>query len=374
MAQPEFNAPDFVDDNSPDDIQSRMMANLPSDIDDIPEGFPYDFTMPSAIEKAELIEFHLVRALMIAFPEYAWGEWLDLHGKQVNLERHAASAATGHLLLEGEAGTEIEAGTIFCIPAVNDTPAIEYTTDEDCVIGDDGTVMVAITAVEAGAGSNAPAGAISIMNEPVDEITGISNPDAIVGGTEEESDDDYYDRIAAEYESIRTYLGNDTDYKRWAQEAGAGDCVIDAAAEGPGTVKLVLIDTNGQPASNNLVQKVYDYIVSPGDRSKRLLPTACAKLICVAASTVPIDYVCNGLQFDEDVTSIEEITRQFRELLKTVYSSAKAEGVLRYNQVRSLITDIVGVNDFDEFLMNGSDQNITFKSEEYPDSGTCDFS
>lgn len=374
MAQPEFNAPDFVDDNSPDDIQSRMMANLPSDIDDTPEGYPYDFTMPSAIEKAELIEFHLVRALMIAFPEYAWGEWLDLHGKQVNIERHAASVATGHLFLKGEAGTEIEAGTIFCIPAVEDVPAVEYTTDEDCVIGDDGTVMVAITAVEAGAGSNAPAGAISIMNEPVDEITGISNPDAIVGGTEEESDDDYYDRIAAEYESSRTYIGNDTDYKRWAQEAGAGDCVIDAADEGPGTVKLVLIDTNGQPASDALVQKVYDYIVSPEDRSKRLLPTACAKLICVTASTVPIDYVCTGLQFDEDVTSIEEITRQFRELLKTVYSSAKTEGVLRYNQVRPLITGIVGVSDFDEFLMNGSDKNITFTSEEYPETGTCDFS
>lgn len=374
MAQPEFKAPDFVDDNRPSDIQARMMSNLPSDIDDTPEGFPYDFTMPSAIEKSELIEFHLVRALMIAFPEYAWGEWLDLHGKQVNIERHAASVASGYLLLKGEAGTEIEAGTIFCVPAVDDTPAIEYTTDEDCVIGDDGTVMVAITAVEAGADSNAPAGAISIMNEPMDEITGISNPDAIRGGAEEENDDDYYDRIAAEYESSRTYLGNDADYKRWAQEAGAGDCVIDAAGDGPGTVKLVLIDTNGQPASNNLVQKVYDYIVSPEDRSKRLLPTACAKLICVAASTVPIDYVCTGLQFDEDITSIEEITRKFKELLKTVYSSAKAEGVLRYNQVRPLITDIVGVSDFDDFLMNGSDKNITFTSEEYPETGTCDFS
>lgn len=374
MAQPEFIAPDFVDDNKPDDIQERMMSNLPGDIDNMPEGFPYDFTMPSAIEKSELIEFHLVRALMIAFPEYAWGEWLDLHGKQVGIKRHEATYATGYLLVQGEAGAEIEAGTIFCVPAVEDTPAIEYRTDEDCVIGDNGTVMVAITAVEAGAASNALAGAITIMNEPLDEVTGLTNPDVISGGSEEETDDDYYDRLAAEYDSSRTYLGNDMDFKRWAQEAGAGDCVIDDAAEVPGTVKLVLVDTNGQPASDVLVQKVYDYIVSPNDRSRRLLPTACAKLICVAASTVLIDYSCTGLQFDAAVTSIGQIRDSFKELLKTVYVRAKAEGVLRYNQVRSLITDIEGVSDFDEFLMNESEQNITFNSEEYPRTGVCDFS
>ena len=79
MAQPEFEVPDFIDGSTPEDIQERMMANLPEDIDDMPGGFPYDFTMPSAIEKSELIQFHLVRALMAAFPQYAWGEWLDLH-------------------------------------------------------------------------------------------------------------------------------------------------------------------------------------------------------------------------------------------------------------------------------------------------------
>lgn len=373
MPQPEFIAPDFVDDNDPDSIHERMMQNLPDDIDDTPGGFPSDFTMPSAIEKSELIQFHLIRALMIAFPQYAWEEWLNLHGRQAHVTRHEASKATGYLRIKGEPETEIEAGTIFCVPAVDDIPAIEYETSEDCIIGEDGTVTVAITAVEAGADGNVRTGSISIMDEPIDEITEIINPEAVTGGAEAESDDDYYDRIAAEYESNRTYLGNDGDYKRWAQEAGAGDCIVDSAANGPGTVKLVLVDVNGQPASDDLIQQVYNYIVSSDDRSTRLLPTACAELSCVAAKTVAINYSCTGLEYD-DTTSIEHIISEFESKLKILYSSAKSKGVLRYNDVRPLITSIDGVEDFDTFLINGNTFNIAFTSEEYPETGKCEFS
>lgn len=373
MPQLDFTPPDFIDDNSAEDIHERMMANLPEDIDDTPGGYPYDLTMPSAIEKSELIEYHLVRALMIAFPQYAWDEWLDLHGQQVNIKRHEGQFSTGILKLEGEPGTEIEKGTVFLAPATDNSPAVEFSTDENCMIDEAGVALISITALEPGAASNVNAGAISIMDEPVDEITGIANPSATSGGTAEESDDDYYDRIATEYESSKTYLGNDTDYKRWAQEAGAGDCIVDACADGPGTVKLIIVDQNGQPASKKLAEDVFNYIVSPEDRTKRLLPTACAKLTCVSATTVPINYSCTGLQFDAS-TGIEEITESFKTALKTVYSIAKSAGILRYNQVRPLITGIAGVTDFDEFLMNGSMQNISFKSDEYPETGTCDFS
>lgn len=373
MPQLEFTPPDFIDDNSAEDIHERMMANLPEDIDDTPGGFPFDWTFPSAIEKSELIEFHLVRALMIAFPQYAWDDWLELHGQQVHVTRHAGQCATGTLQIEGEPGTEIEQGTVFLVPATDDTPVVEFETDQDCIIDESGVVVVGITALEPGADSNVKAGSISIMDEPVDEITSISNPEATSGGTPDESDDDYYDRIAAEYESSKTYLGNDTDFKRWAQEAGAGDCIVDGGADGPGTVKLILIDQNGQPANAQLVEDVFHYIVSPEDRTKRLLPTACAKLTCVPATTVKLNYSCTGLQID-DSTSIEKVRTRFEELLKPVYSQSKAEGVLRYNRIRSLVIEIEGVTDFDDFLVNGDRENILFKSEEYPETGICTFS
>lgn len=108
--QPEFNRPEFLEGNSAEEIHERMMNNLPDDIDDMPGGFPYDMTMPAALEKDEIINFHIVRALMISFPEYAWDEWLDLHGRQVHLTRHEAEPAFGYVKITAAEGTEILSG------------------------------------------------------------------------------------------------------------------------------------------------------------------------------------------------------------------------------------------------------------------------
>lgn len=373
MAQPEFINPEFIEGNSKEEIHDRMMAELPDDIDDMPGGFPYDFTMPAAMEKDEFINYHMVRALMIAFPQYAWDDWLDLHGQQVHLERHAPDYASGEITITGTPGTLILSGTVFCTPSTDDSPSLEYATDEDCTIGDDGSVTVTVTATVAGTQSNIAANSICIMAVPDKNITGINNNEPITGGTERESNDDFYDRIAAEYENSMTYLGNDTDYVRWAKQAGAGDCIVDSAWNGPGTVKLVLVDANGQPANEALIEAVYNYIVSPDDRSARLLPTGTAELTVVAATTVPIKFTCTGLQYD-DSTDIEQIKEDFKAAVKAVYSVAKDESILRYNDVRPILSSISGVDDFEEFYMNDSMENIRLAKSEYPETGTLDFS
>ena len=326
-----------------------------------------------ALEKDEIINFHIVRALMIAFPEYAWDEWLDLHGRQVHLTRHEAEPAFGYVKITAVEGTEILSGTVFCTAATETGPSIEYATTEDAVVGGEGSVLIPVSAVEAGTGSNVAANTVVLMMVPDKNVTEINNPEPIRGGTERETDDDFYDRISAEYDNSMTYLGNDTDYKRWAKQAGAGDAIVIPAWNGPGTVKLVLVDGNGKPANAKLVQDVYNYIVSPNDRSARLLPTGTAELTCAAATTVAVNYVIAGLSYDE-TTGIEQIKADFTEAVRAVYAQAKTEGVLRYNDVRPLISAITGVEDFETFTMNGKMQNITLKSEEYPDTGTLNFS
>lgn len=350
-----------------------MMNTLPGDIDDMPGGFPYDFTMPAALENDKFINFHLVRALMIAFPQYAWDEWLDLHGRQVHLERHTPEKAYGNVRVTGTPGTEIPSGTTFCTPATDTGPSIEFSSVETAIIGDDGTAMIHVLAVESGTGSNVAANTVVLMTKPRKNITEVVNLEPITGGTERESNDDFYDRISAEYQNSMTYLGNDADYERWAKQAGAGDCIVIAAAEGPGTVKLILIDGNGQPANEKLVQAVYDYIVSPEDRTKRLLPTACSKLICEPAITVKVNFTITGLIF-ETITNIEQIKADFTAAVKAVYTKAKLEGILRYNDVRPVISNITGVTDYETFLMDGEMKNIRLDSEEYPETGTLNFS
>ena len=81
-----------------------------------------------------------------------------------------------------------------------------------------------------------------------------------------------------------------------------------------------------------------------------------------------MNYTCTGLIYDSEHTSIEEITAQFEALVKTKYEEAKANNVLRYNDIRPLLADI------SEFMMNGSMNNITLANIEYPATGTVKFS
>lgn len=371
----EFTPPEFVDGAEPEEIQQRMMDALPDGIDDMPGGFPYDFTMPTAIEKSELIQFHLVRTLMLMFPQYAWGNWLDLHAAAAGIERRPAGYASGSVTVTGDPGTVIPDGAIFCTEATDSTPALEYAADSMAIIPEFGSVTVEVTAVEAGRESNTKKNTVVFALTSIKGLSTVNNPDDITGGTDVESDEDLLERIEEEnFRDGATFIGNDSDYIRWAKEVvGVGDCIVVPTWNGPGTVKLIIVDSNGEPANARLIEAVYDHIVSPHDRSLRLLPTACAELTVEAATTKKISYTCTGLVYD-DTTDIPTIVSQFKELVMKEYSEAKVEGILVYNQVRPLITDIPGVSDFDTFLMNGAEENIPLSNDEYAATDQVDFS
>jgi len=362
----EFVAPEFIDENDVESIHERMMAVLPDDIDDMPGGFPYDFTMPTAIVKSELIQYQLVQTLMLMFPMWAWGEWLDLHGSQAGLTRKEAGYARGYVTIEGSLGTVIEKGFGICTQATDSAPSVSYIVDESIVIPEDGSVTLPITAEEPGTVSNVLAGTITLMLKPIDGITSILNAERITGGTDEETDDAFRIRINEANESEgSSYIGNDSDYKRWAKEVvGIGDCIVIPTWNGPGTVKLALVDSNGQPANDQLVTDVYNHIVSPSDRSKRLLPTGCAELTVVAADTKLISYSCENLVFDSS-TNLERVIADFKESLILYYYLAKNSNLVRYNQVHAILSNISGVLDFDNFRMDDSTDNIVLDGYEY---------
>ena len=370
--RPEFQNPEFVQNSDPDIIQERMMDNLPADLSNMPGDFPHDLTMPTAIEISQMIQFHIVRTLMLAFPEYAWDSWLDLHGAQVHVTRHAANYATGQITIKGEPGTLIKEGTVFCVPATDESAAIEYAADTQVELSG-GADKIPVTAVEAGASSNTAANTITIMLKPVRGVLSITNEEPITGGTDIEGDEPYYERIHEEYANSESYIGNDADYIRWAKEVdGIGGCIVQPTWRGPGTVKLILVDSNGDPANQQLQDAVYEHIVSPSDRSKRLMPTGSAELTVAPAKTLPISYVCTGMVLYG--ITCEEAAEAFKKEVYLVYEESKKDGVLRYNDVRPLLAKIKGVEDFSDFTMNGGHGNIQFAAEEYAVTGEVVFS
>ena len=371
MSIPEFIPPSFLSDQDAETIHKRMMENLPPDIDDMENGFPWDFTKPTALEKAEMLEFHLVETLKIMFPMWAYDEWLDYHAKGRGITRKPANAASGELLITGISGTTIPAGFKFAAPATADTPAIEYQTTEKYTIGEDGTARVQITAVEAGPKGNVPANTVTLMMTPIKGITSITNEANITGGTEVESDDELRNRIMEiDAASEASFVGSDGDYKRWAEEVpGVGTALVMPEWAGPGTVKVVVIDANGQPANTAIIAAVYDNIMSPGDRLQRKAPIG-ATVTIEAPTAKELNYTFTlELKAGENQ---ETVLERFKAQLRTYYVEAKKDGVVRYNRVSSILTNTDGVKDFTDLTINGGTVNIDLEEDEYPVTGIVD--
>ncbi len=70
---PAFSAPDWLKTETAEQIQARMMESLPPDIDDTEGGFPWDFTYPTALEKDELLNFHLGNLKVDVSGVVLWG-------------------------------------------------------------------------------------------------------------------------------------------------------------------------------------------------------------------------------------------------------------------------------------------------------------
>lgn len=362
----EFIAPEFVDDNDVETIHARMMDALPEDIDDMPGGFPYDFTMPTAIEKAELVQYHLTQTLQLMFPMWAWGDWLDLHAASAGLSRKPAGKAYGVLHLEGDAGTAIPAGTIFSTEAAENS-AKEYISIKGHETGEDGMAEVEVEAVEAGAESNVMAHMVTLMESPLKGITSVSNPERITGGTDEEDDESLRQRILEAFAaSGASFVGNISDYLRWAKEVtGVGTASVIPEWDGPGTVKVIVTDGNGEPANEHIIDAVYEHIVSPDAPLDRLAPIG-ASVTVAAPRIIDISYSVDVVL--EDGYGIEEVKEAFLGNLKKYYGIAIEERTVMYNHAASFLYHTEGVRDFRNLKINGGTGNIPLDAGTYPQS------
>lgn len=360
-----FITPEFVDNSDPDTIQSRMMNNLPVDISDMPADFPYDFTMPTAIEISRLIQYNLTRTLMLMFPMWAWGEWLDLHGVSAKVTRKQASRASGHVTVTGIAGTIIEEGTVFCTEGTTDVESVEFATTEEATIPEQGTVDIPVASVLTGATYNVTRNTVTLQKQPNENITSVTNENPIRGGTDEEDDDTYRERILEKLRSAEvSFVGCDADYVRWAKEvSGVGSAVVEPEWKGPGTVKVVVADSDGSAVGEETLKAVENYIVSPKDRLKRLAPIGAS----VTISTVQdMTMKYRAVIELESNYSVDNVKEAFLSALKTYYRTAKDNEEIRYTVVSALLSNTAGVIDFSGLKINSGTDNIAVAADYYP--------
>ena len=374
-----FQQPAFLDGLTARSIQENMMRNLPLDIDKTEGGFIWDLTMPTALEKAELLQFHIVRTLQMMHPMWAEGRWLDYHAYDVGIERRPANKASGRLTVQGKPGRLIAKGFVFSVPSVDGAPAIDFETLAEAVIPESGEATIEIQAVLGGRVGNVANDTVTIMRSPISGITHITNKEAITGGAEQETDESLRQRI----DDInagrgKSYTGNNADYQRWAMEvAGVGLAHTVPEYKGPNSVKVIVVDTEGMPANSQILSAVFRHIWGSDDLEDRksmarLAPIGVLHFEVAPPKPILIHYkirLCLAPGTDVD-TLKSRYKAALTKYYMAVVNSTDDVKTIRYNKTYAILADEVpGVADFDEFYMNGATRNVTFQTEEYPVTG-----
>lgn len=356
-----YTPPDFLKNQSTDEIYERMAQNA-SDIDTSQGSMFWDVCMPVAVEKAEMVNFILNETIKVCFPQWSYGIYLENHAQMVGIEgKKPPVKATGTLRITGIPGTVINQGFLFATPAAGGTASIEFATKNAAVIPENGILEnLEIEAVNGGIQGNVAANTITMMVQPIKGIISITNPAPTSGGTEEESEDDLRQRIL-EASTTTPLSGSISDYIIWGKKvAGVGEVFVVPEWNGPGTVKLIVIDSNGQPANQMLINAVRDYI-------EPLRPIGAIVTVTAPVSRI-IDYSLHLILTSE--ADLEEVIEKIKAGLQDYYKEVGVGGTIKYNRVAAIIANTQGVSDFSSLTINGQTSNIDLESDEYPATGT----
>jgi len=395
-----YTPPAFLQGQSADEIHQRMLDALPAGIDKSEGNIPWDFTRPSALEKAEFVEFTLNETIKLIFPQWAYGEWLDLHGEKVNTIRRAANPATGVLYVTGTPGTVIPAGFQFATPATLTASVIFETLEAVKLDGTPDrkgqvTTAVNVQAAEGGLIGNVAEDAIKLMVNPLSGIAYCTNPEPMTGGAEAEPDEEYMIRILDAMRIGSSMTGCVADYIRWGREVpGVGQVVVDPEWDDPslpenfhymdalgfrrcaGAVRLIIIDSNGLPANQQIIDAVYLHIAGTGDDDvKRLAPIG-AHVTVIAPEGLTVDISATVLL--EDGVDLKDVVKRFRKNLAGYWlevgwearqSSRTRTGYVRWVQVGAVLAKTKGVKDYQDLFINGDSKNIPITQVQYPVTG-----
>ena len=341
----EFLIPDFLKNNSTDNVHKKMLNLLPTDIDASEGGHVWNLTRPTALVIAEMCEFILPELIQIIFPEFSYGEYLDGHAKLRHLERHEETAAVGEVTITGETGTVIPLGSLFSTASINGEPSVVFETTSKFTIPGTGSVTVPIKCTETGVIGNTPANTIIFNTSAISSISSVTNESPTGGGADQESDETLIERIL-EYDRNQgpNFVGNASDYKRWATSVyGVGDAKTVPPKDDSGIVTIILTDANGQPASEQLCEAVYNYIMAPNNPDMRLAPVN-ALLSVIPPATLAVA-VKATVELSDNYT-IEAAKTAFFDKLTAYMSKATESGEIKYTKICEALSSSGGVSDY----------------------------
>lgn len=294
----------------------------------------------------------------------AEGLWLDKKAVEHGVFRKTGTRSTGNVTFTGTPGAMIPTG----LKVYSDTQAFEVVYGG--VIGDSGTVDLRVRSIETGVNVNVPIGAIKKM-DTVDGLREVHNAEPITGGTDQEDDESLRERLLLRMRYPGT-SGNKYHYLHWAMEVdGVGRVKVFPEWNGPGTVKVSILDRNQGVASQELMQKVKDHIDIDNGSGDTLAPIG-ATLTVSTATAISLNIEAKITGVDETVKP-SDLMEVYAYFLKEYFTEiAYTRERVTVAKLIDLLWRIDGVGEILSLKVNGGTDNIAIGEEEIPVVGSVD--
>lgn len=333
-------------------ILKRMLSKVPSTMDKRQGSIIYDALAPAAAELAQMY-IELDTNINLAFATTAWGEYLEKRTAEMGITRHLAinSKRTGLFYGNNNEPIDVPLDSRFTAGDLNFVVKEKLSTGRyilECEI--------------AGAEGNRPQGKMI----PIDYIPGLVKAeltDILLPGEEEESDKALLHRYQLRVRQPTT-SGNIYHYKQWALDvAGVGDAKVFPLWNGPGTVKVVVVDSDKQPAASLLLTEVTQKIEEfrPVGANVTVV-SGIGKSINVSATvTLASGYTIQNAQ-DDFIIGLDSYLKETA--FKTSYIS--------YAKIGTILLNTPGLLDYTNLIVNNTTSNIALEDEEMPVLGAVE--
>ncbi len=360
----ELPIPVFLTEDE-DTIHERMLSNF-QDVSTLEGDFIYDATRPTAEESAQLKQLGLQNNLKIAFPQTSYGEYLEWLGECKGVFKNQPTKSVGVITFIGIQGTIITKGTIVTTVATDEKQSIEFELLETKTIGENETVDIKAECRIAGIIGNVSKGSISVLLGSINGIKSVNNKEDFKGGTDIEDEEHFRERVLVSEQEDRL-SGASSDYIRWAKEVdGVGYAYVVPEWNGAGTVKVLILDKNRKAATQELIDKVQEYIYPLNVEGNRDGKAPIGAIVTIATPQTLLINVKASFVFLNGFSQ-ETVLNILKNKIDKYLDKIDIGGTVSYNAIYALTGSMMltdeGIQDFSNLTINDGTTNIILNDQ-----------
>ncbi|MDF2989445.1 MAG: putative phage Mu protein -like protein [Eubacterium sp.] len=340
-----------------ENILQRMLDRIPNTIDKREGSVIFDALAPAA---AELTQMYIQADVILneAFADTASREYLIKRAA----ERGIIPAAASKAIVRGVFNIDVPMGARFSLGSLN-YKVIEKIVDWQFKLECETT----------GIEGNRNFGTLI----PINYIDGLSYAEAteiLIPGEDEEDTEQIRERYFATLDS-QAFGGNITDYKEKVNEIqGIGGVKIYPVWNGGGTVKLVIINSQFDKPSEELISNVQTQIDPVETQGTGVGIAPIGHIVTVKGVGVQTVNIETNITYKPDWTwnDIKDYVEKtiddyFKELSKSWADNDNL--IVRISQIETKLLNVAGIIDISDTKLNGLEQNFLLDKDCIPVRG-----